>query len=71
MWKRVLVGVGKMREEVLRGTYWNGLFEKGVKYRRFEDTTNSAWNIIDLVPLDRPFNPGVIRKELEIFRRSD
>jgi hypothetical protein len=67
-WKKVSADEGKEHEEELCGKYWNDLFEKGVKYHRFDGATNSAWNIVDLVPLDRPFIPGVIREELEDFR---
>jgi hypothetical protein len=57
-----------LHEEQLRRVYWKDLSDKGAKYGRFQKDADSAWNIVDLVPLDRPIIPRVIRKELEIFR---
>jgi hypothetical protein len=67
-WRLVSIDEGQEREEELRRKYWNDLFDKGAKYGRFKEDTDSAWDIVGLVPLDRQVIPRVIREELEKFR---
>lgn len=49
MWSEVEEHIGDQREDELLNKYWNLLMAKGARSRRFKDTFESAWEIVDAI----------------------
>ncbi|KZP05679.1 hypothetical protein FIBSPDRAFT_765554 [Athelia psychrophila] len=56
LWSSTSQSAAENRETELHSTFWGELLDNRATYRRFEDTTDSAWDIItpllDAEPLD-------------------
>jgi hypothetical protein len=48
-WRYVLPEVGKRREEDLKSHFWQKMIGSGWRVERFEDTTESAWGIVNII----------------------
>jgi hypothetical protein len=49
MWNNVSPEVGCEREKELEAKHWKAMLLKGSKIYRFKDTTESAWEAVDLL----------------------
>lgn len=65
MWNEVSEEVGWEREQELQSDFWWKMINLGSFTHRFERTTDSAWKIINSLPLSRPaeHHPLQIRRE--------
>jgi hypothetical protein len=51
MWSKVEEETGEQREEQLKTSFWEGMVSNGSRIQRFNDTYESAWNIVGrLIP---------------------
>jgi len=50
MWSDVHEGIGARREKELEKVFWGDMVGSGCKTKRFEDTFESAWDIIGKNP---------------------
>jgi hypothetical protein len=46
MWDEVWEEIGVNREEALKANFWNGMLANGCRLERFQNTRESAWDII-------------------------
>jgi hypothetical protein len=46
MWDEVWEATGVGREQALRAQFWNGMLSNGCRLERFQNTCESAWDII-------------------------
>ena len=53
MWGEVKPESGNRREEELKASFWKGLLDGGCKVKRFNDTYESAWDVVGRQPVDR------------------
>ncbi|KAI6033480.1 hypothetical protein PISMIDRAFT_689944 [Pisolithus microcarpus 441] len=51
MWDRVSEEVGSEREQYLQSDFWRAMISLGSAIHRFEGTTESAWKIINSLPV--------------------
>lgn len=49
-WGEVQEDIGARREQELKGDYWQEMIKSGCKIRRFQNTFESAWDIVDSIP---------------------
>jgi hypothetical protein len=47
MWSQVTTDVGEEREQLLQDIFWGEMIARGCLVKRFEDSYESAWEIID------------------------
>ena len=71
MWSKVEKDVGDQREDELLNKYWNLLIAKGARSRRFGDTFESSWEIIDAILEKNSFPVLDIQKEMDDGRSID
>jgi hypothetical protein len=64
MWSYVPKEVGNKREEDLKRDVWNHMLGNGCSVKRFEDTHDSAWNIVSNVTQQKPETMLLIQKEM-------
>jgi hypothetical protein len=70
-WAEVTPELGNRREDELKTTYWKEMVDSGSRVERFEDTSASAWKIVDMI-LDvyvEENHPIHIQRELVDFSR--
>ena len=53
MWGEVKPENGERREKELKANFWKDLLEHGCQVKRFDDTYESAWDIVGCPPVDR------------------
>jgi hypothetical protein len=53
MWGEVKLENGNRREEELKASFWKGLLDGGCKVKRFNDTYESAWDVVGRQPVGR------------------
>ena len=71
MWGEVEKQMGDQREDELLNKYWSLLMAKGARSRRFKDTFDSSWEIIDAI-LEKNSSPVFgIQKEMDEGRPVD
>jgi hypothetical protein len=58
MWKHVPQDIGEKRENELKTDFWQEMIAKGCGVRRFEDSYESAWDII--IPPDESSQVNVL-----------
>jgi hypothetical protein len=49
MWTRVKGDIAERRDAELQEKYWSPMLERGSQSQRFNDTFNSAWDIVDSI----------------------
>lgn len=68
MWNPVKTEVEERREAELRAEYWKELVDNGCKIARFENTLESAREVIGQIAENKP-HPLLIQKEIVELRR--
>jgi len=63
MWSRVRKEEGIEREEILKREVWDNILGEGFSVKRFEDTYESAWNIVGS-SMKVPGAPLLIQEEM-------
>ena len=63
-WGKVHESRAELREDEVKTDQWKDMLSVGAPTRRFMDTTDSAWSVIDALPSE-PLKLGVIREDLE------
>ncbi|KAJ3513211.1 hypothetical protein NLJ89_g3075 [Agrocybe chaxingu] len=63
MWDDVSEDVGNVRETELRRKYWKSMIDRGSRTCRFENTRESAWNVLSLFE-DAPRQTLQLQREL-------
>jgi len=53
MWGEVKPENGERREKELKANFWKDLLEHGCQVKRFDDTYESAWDIVGCPPVDQ------------------
>jgi hypothetical protein len=73
MWTNVKADLGGTREQELMGKYWAPMMNAGAQTMRFEDSFNSAWQIIDkIVGVQHTRRPLLLQEELvDLGRRPN
>ena len=64
MWDQVTVTTGAQREHDLRVNYWKVMMDKGASIARFQNTHETAWEIIDKIVQKTSTDALLIQKEL-------
>jgi hypothetical protein len=71
MWSRVGKEEGIAREEVLKREVWDDILGEGFDVKRFDDTHESAWNIVASSMEKGSDVPLLIQEEMNIGRSLD
>jgi len=57
--------VAQQKEQELRGRIWKRILDSGGEMRRFINTTDSAWDIVDTLLGKNPLKLGTVREDLD------
>jgi len=63
-WSHIVEEVGKKREEQLTQTHWKKMVSLGSQIRRFDDSHQSAWDIVDVILRTGAIEALLIQDEL-------
>jgi hypothetical protein len=63
-WSNIKSSSGKERERQLSQVYWKDMLEHGSRMHRFEDSYNSAWDIVASIVENVPLDVIQIQREL-------
>ena len=72
LWSELAQDIGVRREQELRNIYWKELLSMGCKYNRFDNSTESAWAIINRINVqDSTQEANEIRRRFNVVQEQE
>ena len=72
LWSELAKDIGVRREQELHNIYWKELLSMGCKYNRFDNSTESAWAIINSINVqDSTQEANEIRRRFSVVQEQE
>ena len=72
LWSELAQDIGVRREQELHNIYWKELLSMGCKYNRFDNSTESAWAIINRINVqDSTQEANEIRRRFNVVQEQE